>query len=42
MNFGRLKEVASGSYPDYYAFRNVLNQVAASRLGITWLVDTER
>jgi len=42
LNFGRLKAVAFDSYPDYYAFRNVLNQVAASRFGITWLVNTAR
>ncbi|MFQ5813577.1 MAG: GNAT family N-acetyltransferase, partial [Anaerolineae bacterium] len=42
LNFGRLKAVAFNFHPDYYAFRNVLNQVPASRFGVNWLVDTER
>lgn len=42
LNFGRLKAVAFDFYPDHYAFRNLLNQVPASRLGITWLVRSGR
>jgi predicted GNAT superfamily acetyltransferase len=40
LNFGRLKAIAFDIYPEHYTFRNNLNQVAASRFGITWLVDT--
>lgn len=42
LNFGGLKAVAFDFYPDHYGFRNALNQVAASRFGITWLVRTAR
>lgn len=42
LNFGRLKALAIDYYPDYYTFRNSLNQVVASRFGMTWLVQTER
>ena len=42
LNFGRLRAVAFDFYPDHYGFRNALNQVAASRFGITWLVQTAR
>ncbi len=42
LNFGHLRALAFDFYPDYYPFRNQLNQTAASRLGITWLIDTER
>lgn len=42
LNFGALKAVAFDFYPDHYGFRNALNQVAASRFGISWLVETER
>ncbi len=42
LNFGRLRAVAFDFYPDHYGFRNALNQVAASRFGITWLVQTGR
>lgn len=42
LNFGLLRAVAFDHYPDLYPFRNELNQVPASRFGITWLVDTER
>jgi len=31
LNLGRLKAVALDFYPDYYAFRNLLNQAPASR-----------
>ena len=40
LNFGRLRAVAFDFFPDYYAFRNRLNQVASSRFGITWLVGS--
>ena len=42
LNFGRLKAVAFDFYPNYYAFRNLLNQAPASRFGITWLISSER
>ena len=42
LNFGRLKALAFDFSPAYYTFRNQLNQVDASRFGITWLVQTER
>jgi len=42
LNFGRLRAVAFDFYPEHYAFRNRLNQVAASRFGMTWLVSSKR
>jgi predicted GNAT superfamily acetyltransferase len=42
LNFGRLKAVAFDFYPEHYTFRNRLNQVAASRFGMTWLVSSRR
>ena len=42
LNFSRLGAIAFDFHPDYYTFRNQLNRVTASRLGITWLLDTER
>ena len=40
LNFNKLRGVAFDHYPDYYAFRNALNQTAASRFNITWLVKS--
>lgn len=42
LNLGRLRAVATVLYPGYYEFRNALNQVPASRLGVTWLIDSRR
>lgn len=42
LNLGRLRAVAFEFLPDYYAFRNELNRVAASRVALTWLVDSAR
>jgi predicted GNAT superfamily acetyltransferase len=42
LNFGRLKALAFDFYPEHYTFRNRLNQVAASRFGMTWLVSSKR
>lgn len=42
LNFGRLRAVAGAVYPAYYPFRNELNRVAASRLGVTWLLGSAR
>ena len=41
-NFGRLKAVAFEFNRHYYTFKNVLNQVATSRFGVTWLLETPR
>lgn len=42
LNFARLRAVAGQFFPEYYTFRNVLNQVPAARFGISWLVDSPR
>ena len=42
LNFGLLKAVAFEFAPDLYPFRNELNRVHASRLGLTWLVGSKR
>lgn len=42
LNVGRLRGMATAFYPRYYEFRNALNQVPASRLGVTWLIDSDR
>jgi predicted GNAT superfamily acetyltransferase len=42
LNLGRLRAVAYTFYPRYYEFRNALNQVPASRLGVTWLIASRR
>lgn len=42
LNFGQLRAVAFDFMPDYYAFRNELNRLPASRFGITWLINTPR
>ena len=42
LNLGRLRAVAFEFLPDFYAFRNELNRVAASRIALTWLVDSPR
>ena len=42
LNFTKLRGIAFDHYPDYYAFRNALNQTAASRFNITWLVRSSR
>lgn len=41
LNFTKLRGIAFDHYPDYYAFRNALNQTAASRFNITWLVRSQ-
>ena len=40
LNFGQLRTLSFGFYPNYYSFRNELNQTPASRLVITWLINT--
>ena len=42
LNFTKLRGIAFDHYPDYYPFRNALNQVAASRFNITWLVRSRQ
>ena len=42
LNFGKLRSIAYDFYPDYYQFRNELNQVSASRFGITWIMTSPR
>ena len=42
LNFGQLSATAFTFYRDYYTFRNELNRTPASRLGITWLIDSDR
>ena len=42
LNLGLLRAVAFDFAPDLYPFRNTLNRVHASRLGITWLVGSRR
>lgn len=42
LNFGLLRAVAFDHYTDLYPFRNELNQVPASRFGLTWLVGSPR
>jgi len=42
LNFGLLRAVAFHFTPDYYAFRNELNQGPASRFSMTWLIGSAR
>lgn len=42
LNFGLLRAAAFAFHPDYYPFRNDLNRVPASRLELTWLINSER
>lgn len=42
LNFNVLGGVAVRHYKDYYVFRNNLNRVSASRIGINWLLKSER
>lgn len=42
LNFMKLGAISYEFYPNYYSFRNILNRVPASRLGISWHIDTNR
>ena len=42
LNFSELQAVSFNFYKNYYSFKNELNMVASSRLGIFWLVRSER
>jgi predicted GNAT superfamily acetyltransferase len=40
LNFDRLGGVAFDFYPNYYAFTNAINVAPASRLSVTWLINS--
>lgn len=42
LNFCELGGIAFQCYQNYYQFHNELNQVSASRFGVTWLIKTQR
>lgn len=42
LNIGLLRGVVFDFHPDFYPFRNALNQVSASRFSITWLIHSRR
>ena len=42
LNFGRLGAVAFDFAPGMYAFRNAMNRVPASRLALSWLINSRR
>jgi predicted GNAT superfamily acetyltransferase len=42
LNMTKLGAIAFDFYPNYYPFRNALNQVAASRFRLTWLLRAPR
>jgi predicted GNAT superfamily acetyltransferase len=42
LNFSHLRGVAYEFFPNLYELHNKLNQVAASRFSLTWLVGSER
>lgn len=42
LNLNELGGIAVNFYPNYYPFQNDLNLVRASRIGISWLLDSER
>lgn len=42
LNMSKLGAVAFDFYPNYYPFRNALNQVSASRFRLTWLLRAPR
>ncbi len=42
LNLGKLRAVIFDFYPHYYDFQNQLNQVPASRFGMTWLIKSTR
>ena len=42
LNFSELGGISFQFYPNYYQFRNELNQVLSSRFGVTWLIETKR
>lgn len=42
LNLNTLGAVAVQHYEDYYPFRNSLNQVKASRIGVSWILNSDR
>jgi predicted GNAT superfamily acetyltransferase len=42
LNFGSLGAICTSFHPNWYAFQNELNQVPASRLSMTWLINSDR
>lgn len=42
LNFNALGGVAVRHYRNYYVFRNELNKVSASRIGISWILNSDR
>lgn len=42
LNFNTLGGLAVRHYPDFYPFRNELNRITASRIGISWLINSSR
>lgn len=42
LNFNQLGAVSAQFYPDYYVFRNDLNRVTPSRIGMSWILDSDR
>lgn len=42
LNFASLGAVCHSFHPNWYAFQNDLNQVPASRLSMSWLINSER
>lgn len=42
LNYSKLGAISIEFFANYYSFRNELNRVPASRLGISWLINTER
>jgi predicted GNAT superfamily acetyltransferase len=42
LNFASLGAVCTAFHPNWYAFQNELNQVSASRLSMTWLINSDR
>ncbi len=42
LNFGKLRAIAYDFNENYYSFRNDLNQVPASRIDVTWFINSNR
>lgn len=42
LNFNQLGAVSSQFYPDYYVFRNDLNRITPSRIGMSWMLNSDR
>jgi predicted GNAT superfamily acetyltransferase len=42
LNFNHLGAVSVQFYPEYYKFHNALNRVPASRIGVSWVLNSQR